>query len=166
MRNKKNVSERRDKTYLRNELKLTYHYILSYIHNTFIVRHYKRRIYFRNIKRTDSCDCLQRNAKGTHLNSRWAYKRGGLSSGWAYIRNNIYSRWQMDGLISGGGFKVGFYGTTYRYGSDRISHTITEWPLCLQIAARLKLLSEPVLKTFSLTPKYLPLERDTTKKEC
>ena len=122
MRNKKNVSERRDKTYLRNELKLTYHYILSYIYNTFIVRHYKRRIYFRNIKRTDSCDCLQRNAKGTHLYSRWAYKRGGLSSGWAYIRNNIYSRWQMDGLISGGGFKVGFYGTTYRYGSDRISH--------------------------------------------
>ena len=29
--NKKNVSERRDKTYLRNELKLTYHYVLSYI---------------------------------------------------------------------------------------------------------------------------------------
>ena len=26
---KKNVLERRDKTYLRNELKLTYHYILS-----------------------------------------------------------------------------------------------------------------------------------------
>ena len=26
-RNKRNVSERRDKTYLRNELKLTYHYI-------------------------------------------------------------------------------------------------------------------------------------------
>ena len=36
---KKNVSERRDKTYLRNELKLTFHYILSYIYNTFIVRH-------------------------------------------------------------------------------------------------------------------------------
>ena len=30
-RNKKNVSERRDKTYLRNELTLTYHYISSYI---------------------------------------------------------------------------------------------------------------------------------------
>ena len=28
-RNKKNVSERRDKTYLRNELKLAFHYILS-----------------------------------------------------------------------------------------------------------------------------------------
>ena len=27
--NKKNVSERRDKAYLRNELKLTFHYILS-----------------------------------------------------------------------------------------------------------------------------------------
>ena len=41
-RNKKNVSERRDKTYLRNELKLTYHYISSYIYNTFVVRHNKR----------------------------------------------------------------------------------------------------------------------------
>ena len=30
-RNKKNVLEQRDKTYLRNELKLTFHYILSYI---------------------------------------------------------------------------------------------------------------------------------------
>ena len=30
-RNKKNVSERRDKTYLRNELTLTHHYISSYI---------------------------------------------------------------------------------------------------------------------------------------
>ena len=37
--NKKNVSERRHKTYLRNELKFTFHYILSYIYNTFIVRH-------------------------------------------------------------------------------------------------------------------------------
>ena len=50
---KKNVSERRDKTYLRNELKLTYHYILSCIYNTFIMRHDKRRIYFKNIYKTD-----------------------------------------------------------------------------------------------------------------
>ena len=50
---KKNVSEKRDKTYLRNELKLTYHYILSYIYNTFIVYHNKRRIYFKNIYKTD-----------------------------------------------------------------------------------------------------------------
>ena len=27
--NKKNVSKRRDKAYLRNELKLTFHYVLS-----------------------------------------------------------------------------------------------------------------------------------------
>ena len=40
-RNKKTVSERRDKMYLTNELKLTYHYILSYIYNTFIV-HYNK----------------------------------------------------------------------------------------------------------------------------
>ena len=39
-RNKRNVSERRDKTYLRNELKLTYHNIWSYI-----VRHNKWRTY-------------------------------------------------------------------------------------------------------------------------
>ena len=32
--NEKNCSERRDKAYLRNGLKLTYHYILSYIYNT------------------------------------------------------------------------------------------------------------------------------------
>ena len=38
-RNKKNVSERRDKTYLRNELKLTFRYSLSYIYTKFIVRH-------------------------------------------------------------------------------------------------------------------------------
>ena len=34
---RKNVLEQQDKTHLRNELKLTYHYILSYIYNTFIV---------------------------------------------------------------------------------------------------------------------------------
>ena len=32
--NEKNCSERRDKAYLRNRLKLTYHYVLSYIYNT------------------------------------------------------------------------------------------------------------------------------------
>ena len=87
------------KTYLRNELKLTYHYILSYIYNKFIVRYNKRRIYFKNIYKTDFCDSIKRNAKGTHLYSRWAYKQGGLypgglisgiiyslANGWAYIR--------------------------------------------------------------------------------
>ena len=50
----KNVSERRDKMYLGNELKLTCHdYILSYIYNTFIVRQNKRRIYFKNIYKID-----------------------------------------------------------------------------------------------------------------
>ena len=92
--------------YLRNELKLTYHYILSYIYNTFIVRHNKRIIYFKNIYKTDLCDCLKRNTKGTHLYSRWAYKRGGLISGWAYIRNNIFAdKWM--GLNPGGGLKTG-----------------------------------------------------------
>ena len=51
--NKKEVSEGQDKTYLRNELKLTYHYIYScYIYNTFIVRHSERRIYFKNVYTT------------------------------------------------------------------------------------------------------------------
>ena len=92
--------------YLRNELKLTYHYILSYIYNAFIVRHNKRRIYFKNIYKTDLCDCLKRNAKGTHLYSRWAYKRGGLISGWAYIPNYIFvGKWigLYPGLKTGGG---------------------------------------------------------------
>ena len=97
---KKNVSERRDKTYLRND----YHYILIYIYNTFIVRHNNRRIYFKNISKTDLCDCLKGIAKGTHLYSRWAYKQegGGLISGWAYIRNNVFvGKWM--GLYRGGG---------------------------------------------------------------
>ena len=52
-RNKRCVSERRDKTYQRNELKITYHCILSYIcNNTFVVRHNKRIIYFRKIYKT------------------------------------------------------------------------------------------------------------------
>ena len=66
--------------------------------------HNKQRIYFKNIYKTDLCDCLKRNTKETHLNSSCAYKQGGwlisriiysLASGWAYIQ---------------GGFKVGFYG--------------------------------------------------------
>ena len=60
-RNKKEVSERRDKTHLRNELKLTYHYILSYIYITFIVRHNKRRIYFKNISKTYKTDLFDWN---------------------------------------------------------------------------------------------------------
>ena len=52
------------------------------------MRHNKQKIYFKNIYKTDLCDCLKRNAKGTHLHvyvySRWVYKQGG----WAYIRNN------------------------------------------------------------------------------
>ena len=95
------------KQYLRNELKQTYHYILSYIYNTFTVRHNKRKIYFTNTYKTDLCDCLKKNAKGTVdelVNGRegggsypggliseiiysfaneWAYIRGGLKPGGA-----------------------------------------------------------------------------------
>ena len=52
------------------ELKLKYHYILSYIYDIFIVRHNKRRNYFRNIYKTDlfyATVFKKRNAKGTHL---------------------------------------------------------------------------------------------------
>ena len=55
---KLSVSPRQEKTYLRNELKLTYHYILSYIYNTFTVRHNKRRMFFKIIYETDLCDCF------------------------------------------------------------------------------------------------------------
>ena len=108
--NKKNGTERRNKTHLRNDLKLTYHYVLSYIYNTFIVRCNKRRIYFKNVYKTDLCDCLtglKRNAKGTLLYSRWAYKRGGglypggLISGIKYLLANEYGLYP-GGLKTGG----------------------------------------------------------------
>ena len=71
------------------------------------MRHNLRRIYFKNIYETDLCDCLKRNTKGTHLYSRWAYKRGGgLIPGWTYIRNYIFvGKWM--GLYPGGGLKTG-----------------------------------------------------------
>ena len=48
---------------LRNELKLTYHYILSYIYNIFIVRDNKRRVCFKNIYKADlmRLEQLERN---------------------------------------------------------------------------------------------------------
>ena len=45
-----------DKTYLRNELKLTYHYILSYIYITFIVHNNKWKFYLKNMYKTNLCD--------------------------------------------------------------------------------------------------------------
>ena len=91
--------------YLRNKLKLTYHYILSYIYNIFIVRHNKWRIYFKKIYKTDLHNCLKRNAKGTYL-----YTVDGL----IIIPNNIFvGKWMglyLGGLKmggGGGGFKSG-----------------------------------------------------------
>ena len=56
-RDKKNVSEVQDKTYLRIELELTYQCILSYIYNiTFILRHNKQKTYFKNISKTNLYD--------------------------------------------------------------------------------------------------------------
>ena len=66
------------------------------------MHHNKQRIYFKNIYETDFCDCIKRNAKGTHLYSRWAYKQGGLYPA-GLISGIIYNHWQMNGLISGGG---------------------------------------------------------------
>ena len=68
---------------------LTYHYILSYIYNAFIVRYNKWRIYFKNIYKTDLCERLKRNTKGTHLYSRWVYKWGG-GGGEGLISRIIY----------------------------------------------------------------------------
>ena len=49
MRGIKNVSEQRDKTYLRNELKLTYHYIFSNIYNIVIVHHNKQNLFQKHL---------------------------------------------------------------------------------------------------------------------
>ena len=85
-RNKINVLERRDKSYLRNAFKLAYHYILSDIDNAFIVRHNKQRIYFKNIYKTDLCDCLKETQK------EHTYTVDGLinGGGGAYIRVGLY----------------------------------------------------------------------------
>ena len=106
-RNKKNVSERRDKTYLSNELKLTYHCILNYIYNTFIVRHNKRRMYFKNIKKetqkkhTYTVDGLINGVlypggliSGIiySLANGWAYIRGGLKVGFTVFARNKISK--------------------------------------------------------------------------
>lgn len=50
----------------------------------------------------------------------------------------------------------------YLYGRDKTSHTITENPRSLQMAARLKLLSEPVLNILSLIPRYFPFPQPTS----
>ena len=80
---------------MRNELKLTYHYLLSYIYNTFIVRHNKQRIY---LKLTYG-DCLKKMQKEHTYTLDGLINRGGglypgglisgiiysLANGWPYI---------------------------------------------------------------------------------
>ena len=92
----KNVSERGDKTNLRNELKQTYHYIKSYIYNTFTVRHNERRIYLKNIYKTQ---ILMFVKERTYTLDGLINERGGgvvisriissLENGWAYIRRAL-----------------------------------------------------------------------------
>ena len=116
-------------------IKANNHYIYSYIYNALIVHYNKRRIYFKNIYKTDLCDCLKKNRKrNTLIQYSWAYKRAGfkypgglisgikysLANGWAYIRG---------GLKPGGGLKVGFYGIYQR----------TQFFRSHQVAAILKL---------------------------
>ena len=93
-RNKRNVSGRQDKTYLRNELKLTYNDNSSYIYNTFIFDHRKRRIYFKNIYKTP-----MRLEQEQDRHIRWAYKRGG-----GIYPDGLISSLanEIDGLISRG----------------------------------------------------------------
>ena len=121
-RNKKNVLERLDKTYLRNELiKLTYHFILSYIYNTFIVRHNKRRTYFQKLTyKTDLCDWNNWNFDvfKKEMQKEHTYtvdgliNGGGLISGWSYIRNYVFiGNWMglyPGGLKTGGALKWDF----------------------------------------------------------
>ena len=97
----KNVSERGDKTNLRNELKQTYHYIKSYIYNTFTVRHNERRIYLKNIYKTQ---ILMFVKERTYTLDGLINERGGGS----YIQDNIFVRKWMG--LHPEGFKVGFYG--------------------------------------------------------
>ena len=67
-RNKKKFGPTRQNVSELYELKLTYNYILSYIYNTFIVCHSKRRIHFKNIYKTDLCD--RNNWNGTEWKSK------------------------------------------------------------------------------------------------
>ena len=105
-RNLKNVSERRDKTYLRNELKLKFRYILSYIYITFIVRHKVKM----QKEHTFTVDGLISGG----LISGIIYS---FENGWAYIRGK---------LKTGLGLKVGFYGTNHTvcYGNHGYSHSV------------------------------------------
>ena len=102
-------------------IKLTYHFILSYIYNTFIVRHNKRRTYFQKLTyKTDLCDWNNWNFDvfKKEMQKEHTYtvdgliNGGGLISGWSYIRNYVFiGNWMglyPGGLKTGGGFKVGF----------------------------------------------------------
>lgn len=57
---------------------------------------------------------------------------------------------------------INLLSSDYLYGKDKTSHTITENPRSLQMAARLTLLSEPVLNTFSFIPRYFPFPQPTS----
>ena len=84
------------------------------------MRHTKRRIYLKNINKTD---CLKRNARGTHLYSRWAYKRGG---GDLYRNNMFVGKWMglYQGGLKPGGFNMGFYGNRFNSFQTELLTTI------------------------------------------
>ena len=67
-----NVSEPREKTYLRNKLKLTYHYIYSYCHTTLLGYSFRLKVLM-FIER----DYIHNNVFVSKYNRR-AYIRGGL----------------------------------------------------------------------------------------
>ena len=90
---------------------LTYYYVLSYIYSAFIVRYNKRRTYFKNIYKTDLCNCLKRNAKKhTYtvdglINGGGGLYPGGLISAINYSLANgwVYTRSYPGGLKTRGG---------------------------------------------------------------
>ena len=73
---------------------------------------------------------------------------------WKYIETKLIHSWESSFFF--------LASSLYLYGKDKMSHTITENPRSLQMAARLTLLSEPVLKMFSLIPRYFPFPQPTS----
>ena len=95
---KTKFSERQNKMYLRNKLKLTYHYILSFIYNTFITCITINREFISKTftKPTYICNCIKRNTKEHTYTVDGLVNRGlisriiySLANGWAYIQGGL-----------------------------------------------------------------------------
>ena len=82
------------------------------------MRYNKRRTYFKNIYKTDLCNCLKRNAKEHTYTVDGLINGGGLYPGWLISAINyslangwVYTRSYPGGLKTRGeGLKSGIYG--------------------------------------------------------